>query len=1120
MHVLLSFSFVLAAAQGPQEAAKPFAPTIEPASDEPALVMKGFKLAEGFTIDCFAAEPRLAHPVCFWIARDGACYVAETFRHHAGVTDIRDHMDWLDDDVAARSVEDRVKMFKKFLGPDFATFETEHERVRLLRDTDGDGRIDFDTVFADGFHFAADGIAAGLLEHEGDVFYACIPNMWRLRDMDKDGVAEKHDVLSTGWGIRVALLGHDMHGLQIGPDGKLYWSIGDRGFRVETREGNLLDSPFTGAVLRSNLDGSELEVFATGLRNPQELAFDDYGNLWTGDNNSDGGDRARLVHVIEGGETGWRQAYQWLNDPVLRGPWNDERLWLPHFDGQAAYIVPPVANVANGPSGLTIDPGTGISRAYAGRLFLCDFTGSEASGVLALTVEPKGASFALTKNEHFIWGPLATDCDFGMDGGLYVSDWVAGWNKTGKGRIWRIFEEDVAKSPIVAKTRTILKSGMKQRSERELASLLGAPDRRVRMDAQLELGARSSGIDEFIRVARDDTQPLFARMHATWGLELVRRRTEAALRSTRDDDPVIRTLSALLADPLLEVRAQAARVAGNLRLMSCVGTFIGLLRDPSPRVRMYAAFGLARTRRERAVEPLLALIRETGESDPHLRHAATYALAYCATPQLLSSLLEDNSVHVRIAAVVALRRSFSPLVARFLDDKDWRVKAEAARAIYDAPIPDALGNLATMIDRAGFVAADVRVPTAADVNAFQAGNGYVRRVLAANFRGGAPENRAALARFAADATAAGSARAEALDYLTQWTNPTGRDPFCGEWMPLPAREVDGVRSDAAVLAMTLDDDAPDAVLRAWMRLVASTALVDAAPRIVAIARDPARDAAVRAAALKTLSALKADGALAVLKDTLFDPAPAVRAASIAAIRELAPDEALPILEKALTASIAERRVGYQGLAKLPGEHIDALLASELAALEHGERPPAIALDLVFAAEARAAEPLKAALSARSEVRKSDEKTARYLDSLYGGESARGREIFRSKAQLECLRCHVAESEGGVVGPSLQGLSKRSTRQTILESIVDPNRVFAQGFQGTVVFQVTGPPVEGTIVEDVADHVTLMKSDGTRVTIPRADIEGTKAGISSMPTNLHEHLSREEMRDLIEYLAQL
>jgi quinoprotein glucose dehydrogenase len=238
------------------------------------------------------------------------------------------------------------------------------------------------------------------------------------------------------------------------------------------------------------------------------------------------------------------------------------------------------------------------------------------------------------------------------------------------------------------------------------------------------------------------------------------------------------------------------------------------------------------------------------------------------------------------------------------------------------------------------------------------------------------------------------------------------------------------------------------------------------------------------------------------------------------LREIAPDEALPILERALAASILERRVGYQGLAKTPGERVDEILAVELIALDHGERPPAIALDLVLAAEARSAGVLKSLLSARSEARKQDEKTAGYLDSLYGGDKESGRKIFREKAQLECLRCHVAEDEGGVVGPNLKGLGVRSTRQAILESIVDPNRVFAPGFRGTVVFQHDGPPIEGVVVEDVPDHVTLHKSDGSRVTIARDAIEGTKPGISSMPTNLSEHLSRGEMRDLIEYLSQL
>ena len=200
------------------------------------------------------------------------------------------------------------------------------------------------------------------------------------------------------------------------------------------RDKKKLYLPDEGCVLRCDPDGKNMEIVHRGLRNPQELAFDDYGNLFTYDNNCDSGDSARWVQITEGGDSGWRCGYQYgthMHTAAVpqgnRGPWNAEKLWHLQHEGQPAYIVPPLAHFGNGPSGLTHYPGVGLNDKYKDHFFACDFTSNAGSSVIwSLSVKPLGASFEVSKSEAFVRGMVPTDCDFGPDGAFYWSDWTGG----------------------------------------------------------------------------------------------------------------------------------------------------------------------------------------------------------------------------------------------------------------------------------------------------------------------------------------------------------------------------------------------------------------------------------------------------------------------------------------------------------------------------------------------------------------------------------------------------------------------------------------------------------------------------------------------------------------------
>ncbi|HEY3789099.1 MAG TPA: hypothetical protein VGL71_09600, partial [Urbifossiella sp.] len=236
--------------------------------------MAGFRIPKGLKVELFAAEPMLASPVAISVDEKGRIYVAEEYRLGQGAAENRgnpafDFSFWLNDELQLRTLDDRLKMYKKWsarLPGGFDYFTRHADQVRLLEDTRGYGQADKSTVFAGGFNEPLDGLGAGVLVRDGDVYYTCIPNLWKLKDTRGTGVADVRTKLLTGFGVNCAFYGHDLHGLIFGPDGKLYFTVGDRGFNVTSKEGKNFPGQRTGAVFRCDPDGSNFEVVMRGLR--------------------------------------------------------------------------------------------------------------------------------------------------------------------------------------------------------------------------------------------------------------------------------------------------------------------------------------------------------------------------------------------------------------------------------------------------------------------------------------------------------------------------------------------------------------------------------------------------------------------------------------------------------------------------------------------------------------------------------------------------------------------------------------------------------------------------------------------------------------------------------------
>ena len=1077
-------------------------------------VLPGVTVPKGAILDIFAdtASSQIASPTALSVDEEGRVFVAETHRFRYGVEDDRENLYWYIDDLASKTNDDRRAMHEKWKAKKSIESLTKiSEKIRVLVDEDHDGKADKSVVYADGFNNLLDGTAAGVMAYNGTVYFACIPHIWALKDKDGDLVSDERVSIQDGFGVHVSLSGHDLNGFAIGPDGRIYATIGDRAFNSTTKESKKLVYHDQGAILRFEPDGSNLEVVHAGLRNPKEIAFDQWGNGISVDNNSDQGDESRVIFMMEGADSGWRIDHQALHTfhrtigieerPINR--WMQEKMWQTQNDEQPLDIVPPIDNLTNGPSGLAYYPGTGFDLDSKNRFLITDYKGgSPQSGIYAFGIKPKGAGFAMIDAKKFNWGVGVTDVEWGYDGKVYITDFINGWESHNEGRVITLRDPNRESDPEVAKVQETIKKDFSEMDSQALAKLLTSPDQRIRLRAQIALAEKPDALVHFVAAA-NQTGNLLQKLHGVWGLGMLARKN--------DDQAATEKLFNFLKDESPLVRAQTATMLGESTIKDG-SLLLPLLNDENLQVRSHAALAIARKPLPDATEAILTMLRENEDKDPYIRHAGVMALLSCATSDQIAAFQSNDDVAVRIAAVVALQKVSDPRVAKSLFDQDPRVANQAIRAIHDNPIEKARPALAALLD-----------DYAPDGEGRKLTPMLLRRLCHSAFRIGGEKNIKRLVEVAANEKNFKDERLEALRLLSIWTNPPAIDQSLGRYAPLDPRDETAFKN-ALAAAITPLFTAEDAILEKTLDLVSQYHLslenLDSATlqRLVGNAKF---SGSTRAVALQLLADSNPENLSEILKKAAADNDDKLASTALALSAKLDPAESADALANATESdSTMRRQEAWKIMASLPAAQAVPLLQKGLQELTAGKGDTASTMELLDAARARDEETVKKAVSDYEASLPKDDRLAKYLPTLAGGDPVNGEKLFKTHP-AQCMRCHRAEDghvEGGDAGPSLVGVAKRHDARGLLEAMILPSATIAPSFGTISVKFKNGTAKSGLLYEQNDQNLTLIEGDKAWK-ISKADVATQSQPISPMPP-MEALLQPKEMRDLIAWLLTL
>jgi putative membrane-bound dehydrogenase-like protein len=616
---------------------------------------KGYFLPEGVKLEIVAEAPAVINPVGLAFTDDGTPLVIE----------------WRPDPGNNSLTHVEEITYKDGSKRKFATVRKKvKDVVKALRDTKAAGVYDASDVVLE------DELPSALLPYDGWLYTASRGSVRRFKQSKLGGAYDVKEVIAQGFG---GVGDHQVSGVTLGNDGWLYITAGDGDHFAEGSDGSRATVLRTGAVFRCRPDGSKLNVFAQGFRNPQrDVAFDVGYNLFHTDTDRIIGGKdegCRLLHIPETGDFGWRSQPTEPRAPDVRGA-----------DRELPGTLPPLAKTGRGaPAGLLIYNEAFFPEHYRGLLFAPDALGKR---ICAYRVEPKGAGFEVVEEFVFLQSddPLFRPCQMvaGPDGAIYVVDCRTDafgegrfWGDGKNGRIYRLTWTGTKDHPAIATRGKDTWAKIRKLSDEELLKALGSDNFSDRQRARQEAIRRGEKLTPaLLKVIDDDDLDDQIRIHAL-----------GALLPQWNDGKVKEGLRKLLDDRSATLRRMVVETIGaNPRLANDAtsAVLVRMLARDEPKVRRAVTLALGRINGPGTADILVnTLVAEDGKDvvlhDGLVRAVeATGEAGMDRLHSVLESGVQKEIDHV-VEVLTALRtRPAAGLIPKFLENPHVGIEQRAA----------------------------------------------------------------------------------------------------------------------------------------------------------------------------------------------------------------------------------------------------------------------------------------------------------------------------------------------------------------------------------------------------------------------------------------------------------